>query len=76
MRAAIGANRVEVLRGRAAEELAKAHPLSHPYWVAHQRVADAYIEGSGQASEGGMMSKDMAMPMHVVDKDMAGAPAH
>jgi len=40
------------------------------------RVADAYIEGSGQASEGGMMSKDMAMPMHVVDKDMAGAPAH
>ena len=40
------------------------------------RVADAYLEGSGQASEGGMMSKDMAMPMHVVDKDMAGAPAH
>jgi small subunit ribosomal protein S2 len=40
------------------------------------RVADAYIEGSGQASEGGMMSKDMGMPMHVVDKDMAGAPAH
>ena len=40
------------------------------------RVADAYIEGSGQASEGGMMSKDMALPMHVVDKDMAGAPAH
>jgi small subunit ribosomal protein S2 len=40
------------------------------------RVADAYIEGSGQASEGGMMSKDMAMPMQVVDKDMAGAPAH
>ena len=39
------------------------------------RVADAYIEGSGQASEGGMMSKDMAMPMQVVDKDMAGAPA-
>jgi small subunit ribosomal protein S2 len=40
------------------------------------RVADAYIEGSGQASEGGMTNKDMAMPMHVVDKDMAGAPAH
>jgi small subunit ribosomal protein S2 len=40
------------------------------------RVADAYLEGSGQASEGGMMNKDMAMPMHVVDKDMAGAPAH
>jgi small subunit ribosomal protein S2 len=40
------------------------------------RVADAYLEGSGQASEGGMMSKDMAMPMQVVDKDMAGAPAH
>jgi small subunit ribosomal protein S2 len=40
------------------------------------RVADAYIEGSGQASEGGMMNKDMAIPMHVVDKDMAGAPAH
>ena len=40
------------------------------------RVADAYIEGSGQASEGGMMNKDLGMPMHVVDKDMAGAPAH
>ena len=31
----------------ATEELAKAHPLTHPYWVAHQRVlapAEAGIE--------------------------------
>jgi small subunit ribosomal protein S2 len=42
------------------------------------RVADAYIEGSGHASEGGMSSdgKGMSMPMNVIDKDMAGAPAH
>jgi small subunit ribosomal protein S2 len=42
------------------------------------RVADAYIEGSGHASEGGMTGngKGMSMPMNVVDKDMAGAPAH
>lgn len=32
----------------ATEELAKAHPLTHPYWVGHQRVlapADSAIEG-------------------------------
>jgi small subunit ribosomal protein S2 len=42
------------------------------------RVADAYIEGSGHASEGGMSGngKGMSMPMNVIDKDMAGAPAH
>jgi small subunit ribosomal protein S2 len=42
------------------------------------RVADAYIEGSGHASEGGMggNGKGMSMPMNVIDKDMAGAPAH
>ena len=42
------------------------------------RVADAYIEGSGHASEGWMSSdgKGMSMPMNVIDKDMAGAPAH
>jgi small subunit ribosomal protein S2 len=42
------------------------------------RVADAYIEGSGHASEGSMMGgggKGMSMPMNVIDKDMAGAPA-
>ena len=42
------------------------------------RVADAYIESSAQASEGAM-GKDggarMSMPP-VIDKDMAGAPAH
>jgi small subunit ribosomal protein S2 len=43
------------------------------------RIADAYIEGSGHASEGGSAGgngKGMSMPMNVVDKDMAGAPAH
>ena len=42
------------------------------------RIADAYIEGSGQASEGAMMvgAKGMSMPMTVIDKDMAGASAH
>jgi small subunit ribosomal protein S2 len=42
------------------------------------RVADAYIEGSGHASEGGTVGngKGMSMPMNVIDKDMAGAPAH
>jgi len=42
------------------------------------RVADAYIEGSGHASEGGMggNGKGMSMPMNVIDKDMAGAAAH
>ncbi len=43
------------------------------------RVADAYIEGSGQASEGAALGKDggsrMVLPP-VIDKDMAGAPAH
>ena len=43
------------------------------------RVADAYTEGSGHASEGASMGKDggsrMAMPP-VIDKDMAGAAAH
>ena len=42
------------------------------------RVADAYIEGSGQASEGAMTGKDggARMPMPAVfDKDMAGAAA-
>jgi small subunit ribosomal protein S2 len=42
------------------------------------RVADAYIESSAHASEGAM-GKDggarMSMPP-VIDKDMAGAPAH
>ncbi len=42
------------------------------------RVADAYIEGSGHASEGsaGGNGKGMSMPMNIIDKDMAGAPAH
>ncbi len=42
------------------------------------RVADAYIEGSGHASEGSGMpaGKGMSMPMNIIDKDMAGAPAH
>ncbi|MES1243891.1 MAG: 30S ribosomal protein S2 [Acidobacteriota bacterium] len=41
------------------------------------RVADAYIEGSGHASEGSSGNgKGMSMPMNVIDKDMAGAPAH
>jgi small subunit ribosomal protein S2 len=43
------------------------------------RVADAYTEGSGHASEGAMMAKDggsmRGMPP-VIDKDMAGAAAH
>ncbi len=39
------------------------------------RVADAYIEGSGHASEGASIGRDMSMPMHVHDKDMAGAHA-
>jgi small subunit ribosomal protein S2 len=40
------------------------------------RVADAYLEGSGHASEGETMGgKGMGMPMNVIDKDMAGAPA-
>jgi small subunit ribosomal protein S2 len=40
------------------------------------RVADAYLEGSGHASEGETGGRGMGMPMHVIDKDMAGAPAH
>lgn len=40
------------------------------------RVADAYLEGAGHASEGSMTGRDMGMPMNVYDKDMAGAPAH
>ena len=39
------------------------------------RVADAYIEGSGHASEGAVTGRDM-MSMPVIDKDMAGASAH
>ena len=42
------------------------------------RVADAYTEGSGHASEGASMGKDggAMRSMPVFDKDMAGAPAH
>jgi small subunit ribosomal protein S2 len=43
------------------------------------RVADAYIEGSGHASEGAMMNaKDggQRITMPIIDKDMAGAAAH
>ena len=45
------------------------------------RIADAYIEGSAQASEGAMGGKDggnarMSIPPPVIDKDMAGAAAH
>jgi small subunit ribosomal protein S2 len=46
------------------------------------RVADAYIEASGHASEGAAMGaasgKDggQRLSMPVIDKDMAGAAAH
>jgi len=46
------------------------------------RVADAYIEGSGHASEGAMSAAPGAkdggqrMSMPIIDKDMAGAAAH
>ena len=44
------------------------------------RVADAYIEGSGHASEGAMTGAKegggQRMSMPIIDKDMAGAAAH
>jgi small subunit ribosomal protein S2 len=44
------------------------------------RVADAYIEGSGHASEGAMAGTKegggQRMSMPIIDKDMAGAAAH
>jgi small subunit ribosomal protein S2 len=43
------------------------------------RVADAYTQGAGHASEGAMLTaKDggQRMSMPIIDKDMAGAAAH
>ena len=35
----------------ATEELAKAHPLTHPYWVAHQRLLVPSDSGIEQAAD-------------------------